>query len=140
MIDKKISEALAQGKSTDDPEIKSLLLVKEMIEMKYPDSEEREEELKIYQAFEPMSTEERYNAAVKPLDLPFFGRLFCTDILDANRRMVQITYERYVLHAAEKDIVRAGIDAWAVEYAGNFLVTTGKLDFDTLDFLLYPQS
>lgn len=135
LIDRKISEALDQGKSMDDPEVQSLLLAKKIMQLGDSNSEEREKELKIFQAYEPMSIEERYLAVKQPIELPLGDRIFCSDFMRAVQRMVEISYQRYLMHVGERDVVRAGIDAWIVEIAGDSYVRTGKLDFSTIGFL-----
>jgi hypothetical protein len=134
MLDKKIDEALRQGKSKDDPEVQSLLLAKELLQIDLY-AEEREEIFRDFQVYEPMSIEERYHAVTHMVELPLSGRILCSDFLKANQRMVEISYNRYLNHAADRDIVRAGIDAWIVEIGGNFHVRTGKVDFNALEFL-----
>jgi hypothetical protein len=134
MLDKKIDEALRQGKSKDDPEVQSLLLAKELLQIDLLE-EDREKTLREFQAYEPMNIEERYHAVTHMIELPLSGRILCSDYLKANQRMVEISYNRYLDHVADRDIVRAGIDAWIVEIGGDFHSRTGKLDFDALDFL-----
>ncbi len=58
-----------------------------------------------------------------------FG-LLCRDILEADQRLVDVVYERYVEHLAVKDIARVGIDSGIIELTGDYLDRTAKNGYD----------
>lgn len=67
--------------------------------------------------------------------LPIRTSVFSRDILEAERKMVEIAYDQYLMHTGEKDIVRAGIDAWMIQFRGSLLESASEKNFDTIYIL-----
>lgn len=67
--------------------------------------------------------------------LPIRTSAFSRDILEAERKMVEIAYDQYLMHTGEKDIVRAGIDAWIIQFRGSLLESAAEKNFDTMYIL-----
>lgn len=76
----------------------------------------------IEQADSMMSMEDRYRETTRVVELPLCSSLLQRDMLETNRRMTETAYERFTIHAAEKDIIRTNTDAWTVKFASsNFI-------------------
>jgi hypothetical protein len=84
---------------------------------------------------EALSIEKYYTHNAQPLDLPFWTTVFCRDLLGAEQKMLDITYDRYIHNVAEKDIIQAGIDAWIVRFRGSLIESASERDFDALYIL-----
>ncbi|MBU7018654.1 MAG: hypothetical protein HXS44_14185 [Theionarchaea archaeon] len=67
--------------------------------------------------------------------LPIRTSVFSRDILEAERNMVEMAYDQYLIHTGEKDIVRAGIDAWIIQFRGSLLESASEKNFDTMYIL-----
>ncbi|MGD2248995.1 MAG: hypothetical protein PVF58_11365 [Candidatus Methanofastidiosia archaeon] len=80
-----------------------------------------------FKDFNLTSKEDQYLITTQQVDLPFFSTLLWKDMLETERRMAEIAYERYLIHVAEKDFVRANMDSWIVEFVGyDFYTTTSN--------------
>jgi hypothetical protein len=84
---------------------------------------------------EALSIEGYYNRNAQPLDLPFWTTVFCRDLLGAEQKMLDITYDRYIHNVAEKDIIRAETDAWIVRSGGSLIESASERNFDALYIL-----
>lgn len=114
-IDELISKALSEGKSEDDPYVQALYRAKEYYETQYEISYESA------RLYKPMSIEERYTTSTEELKMPFWTAIFYGDILQAEQELIEIAYNRYLIHFNEKDIVLTAIDAGVVEFLGDHL-------------------
>ena len=71
------------------------------------------------------SKEEQYSITTRDVELSRIDRFLWSDMVETEREMTEIAYERYLTHVAEKDFVRATIDSLVVEFSGYaFYVTT----------------
>lgn len=87
------------------------------------------------EGYNPTSMEERYRITTRRVELPFLCNLLWRDMLETEQRMTQVAYERYLVHIAEKDLVRATMDSWVVEIgASNFSYTAA--DCYNLSYIL----
>lgn len=68
--------------------------------------------------YNPTCKEDQYQETTRQVELPFFDNLLWKDMLETERRMTEIAYERYLIHVSEKDFVRANMDSWIVEFTG----------------------
>ncbi len=123
MIDELIRKALSEGKSEDDPYVQALYKAKE-----YGEYGGYYEEM--WRSYRPMSVEERYRNTTEELKLPFWSSLLCRDVLEADQRLVEVAYERYVEHLVEEDIVRGGIDSGIIDLTGDYLDRTAKNSYN----------
>ncbi len=120
MIDELIREALAGGKSKDDPYVQFLYKAKEQSE-----SDSHKDEW----VHEPMTIEERYHTT-KGQELPFWTDLFFGHILEPEQRLMETSFERYVIHFGEGDIVKTTMDAGVIETVGDYLTTLERNDYN----------
>ncbi len=123
MIDELIRKALSEGKSEDDPYVQALYKAKELGEFDKSHEEE--------QIHGPRSIEERHQDVVEGQELPFWTTFFFGDILEADQKLMEITFNQYVEHLGEKDIVRAGIDSGIIEALGDSFDLMGKNGYGT---------
>ena len=114
-IDEKISKALSEGKSKDDPYIQALLIAKEYYDAQY------EIDVETAKRHKPMSVEERYTTTTEELEIPFWTDIFIGKTLQAEQELIEIAYNRYLIHLDQEDIVRTGVDAGIVEFTGKYL-------------------
>ena len=71
------------------------------------------------------SKEEQYLITTHEVELSIIDNFLWSDMVETEREMTEIAYERYLTHAAERDFVRATIDSLVVEFSGYaFYVTT----------------
>ena len=84
--------------------------------------------------FTSTSKEEQYLITTRDVELSIIDNFLWSDLVETERRMTEIAYERYLTHVAEKDFVRATIDSLTVEFSGyTFYVTTSD------GFILPPE-
>ncbi len=80
---------------------------------------------RIISGYNFMSKEDQYQVTTRHVELSLFDDFLWSDMVETERRMTEIAYERYRIHVTERDFVRATLDSLIVEFAGyTFCVTT----------------
>ncbi|MBU7001302.1 MAG: hypothetical protein HXS51_11090 [Theionarchaea archaeon] len=128
-VDQLISNALEEGKSEDDPYIKALYIAKEYYDNQY------EIDVENAKLHKPMSIEKRHTAATQELEIPFWTDIFIGKTLRAEQKLIEIAYDRYLVHLDQEDLVRTGVDAGVIEFSGDYLDRRAQKGFD-LSFYL----
>lgn len=81
------------------------------------------------EGYNPVSMEDRYRETTRAVELPLCSSLLQKDMLETDRKMTEVAYERYLVHTAEKDIIRANMDAWVVTFASSNFSSDASTDY-----------
>ncbi len=85
--------------------------------------------------YNPVSMEDRYRDTTRVVELPLCSSLLQKDMLEIDRKMTEVAYKRYVIHTAEKDIIRTNMDAWIVKFGSSNFNYTATADYTLASIL-----
>lgn len=81
------------------------------------------------EGYNPVSMEDRHRETTRVVELPLCSGLLQKDMLETDRKMAEVAYERYLVHTAEKDIIRANMDAWVVTFASSHFISEASTNY-----------